>query len=801
MHPLVQDVRVALRFLLRNRSSTVATVAILGAGISLSATLFAIVKGTLLEPWPYRGYNRLVTVRGTYPTQGRTAFSLWSVPEIDDLRRASDIFEGVIAGDARNANLTYAGRPERVRAAVITPNVFAMLGASAFAGRSLTDADGTAGASPVVIVSYRFWQTRLGADPRAIGQSLRVGDVPYAIVGVMPEAFVFWDCDLWMPLTLNPADGRDERRYFVQAQLRPDVGLDVAASRLRLFAARLGVDHPERTEYAGLGITLNPLVEDVLRDLRPTLYLLLAAVALVLVVATANLANTMLARGMAREGELAIRRAIGGSAGQLARQMLVESAIVGAAGGAVGSAAAAYLLPPILRLIPYGYVPAEARVELDWRVVAAATVCSVGCGLMIGLVPALRAASVDPAALLKQEDIRTGSRRTHRWRDLFVTAQLILAVVIVGVAASAWSNLRDAVRRDPGYHAADVLTARIALPSADAARRTGAGVYARILSRLHDGAGVTDVAVTSAFPIGQLPTTLVSAQATASTQRMASLDAAIMVVSPGFFHLLDLPVVEGRAFADSDGPTMPAVVILSRSLARRLWADQGVLGRRVSISSGSVASETTVATVIGVAADVTPIVGDMRGQAVMFFPVAQRPPIGVAIGIKTKDAARALADISAAVRAVDPTLPVYGVERLSDTQMASLGPKLLAVTLLGLFGAAVLTLSAVGIYAVVGQSVQERGQELRIRLTFGAAPRQLFIAELRRVGWLVFISAGIGGAAAFAALRVLATTFPGFAGAIAIPLAVSTGTLIALALVATAIPAYQACRLDVLNRT
>ena len=240
--------------------------------------------------------------------------------------------------------------------------------------------------------------------------------------------------------------------------------------------------------------------------------MLLAAVALVLVVATANLANAMLAKGMAREGELAIRRAIGGSAGQLARQLLVESAIVGAAGGAFGAAAAAFLLPQLLALIPFGYVPAEAQVVLDWRVVAAATACAVGCGLMIGLVPALRAAAIDPAALLKHGDTRTGSGRRHRWRDAFAAAQLILAVVVLGVAASAWASLRDAVTRDPGYRAAGIWTARIALPSAAAAARNGDDIYARILQRLRETGGVTDAALTSAFPIGELPTLIVSAE-------------------------------------------------------------------------------------------------------------------------------------------------------------------------------------------------------------------------------------------------------------------------------------------------
>ena len=790
---VLHDVRIAIRFLLRHRLFTAASIGILALGISLSTTLFAIVKGTLIEPWPYHGYDRIVTVRGTYPTQGRSAFSLWSVPEIEDLRRAPDIFAHVIAGDARNVNLTYAGRPERVRAAVITPNAFAMLGVPPLAGRTLTDADARPGAAPVVVVSFQFWQTRLGADAGAVGRTLRMADRPYLIAGVMPESFVFWGRDLWMPLSLDPSEARGDRRYYVQAQLRPDVSLDAATSRLRIVAARLAADHPDQPEYAGLGIGLNALVEDVLRDLRPTLYMLLAAVALVLVVAIANLANATLAKGMAREGELAIRRAIGGSAGQLARQLLVESAIVGAAGGALGAAAAAFLLPQLLALIPFGYVPAEARVVLDWRVVAAATACAVGCGLAIGLVPALRAAAIDPATLLKQGDTRTGSGRRHHWRDGFAAAQLMLAVVVLGVAASAWASLRDAVTRDPGYRAAGIWTARIALPSAAAASHDGDVVYAKILQRLRDTAGVTEVALMSALPIGDMPTLIVSAETSGTAQRLESLDAALMIVSPQFFHLLGVPIAEGRAFTDGDDRGKPPVAIASRALARRLWPDGRVLGRRLALGTGPGARE---AIVVGVAGDVEPMAGEGRVQPAVFLPIAQRPPVAVAIALKTRDAAGALAVVDAAVHDVDGSLPVYGPEMLAQTQRAALGPKLLAVTLLGVFGLAVLALSSVGIYAVVSQSVQERAQELRIRLTFGAAPRQLFIAELRRTGRIVIVSAAAGAFAALGALRLLAATFAGFTGSIAFPLAASTALLIVLALAATAVPAYQACRLD-----
>jgi predicted permease len=798
MATLMHDIRIAIRFLLRNRLFAAMSIAILALGISLSATLLAIVKGTLVEPWPYQGYDRLVTVRGTYPTLGRTAFSLWSVTEIEDLRRATDVFAHVIAGDARNVNLTYAGRPERVRAAVITPNAFRMLGVPAFAGRVLTDEDARPGASPVVIVSFRFWQTRLDADPGAVGRTLRVADVPYVIAGVMPQSFVFWGRELWMPLRLNLADARSERRYYVQAQLQPGLPIDAATSRLRLLTAHLAADHPEQPEYAGLGIGLNSLVEDVLRDLRPTLYMLLAAVALVLVVATANLGNAMLAKGMAREGELAIRRAIGGSAGQLARQLLIESTIVGVAGGALGAAMAAFLLPELLSLIPFGYVPAEAHVVLDWRIVATGTVCAAGCGLLIGLVPAIRAASVDPAILLKQGDTRTGSRRRHRWRDAFVAAQLVLAVVVLGVAASTWSSLRAAVTRDPGYRSAGIWTARIALPSSSAAANGGAETYERILRRLREIPGITNPALTSALPIGELPTLLASAEMPGAAQRLASLDAGLMIVSPGFLQLLDVPIVEGRAFADTDDRTRPTVAIVSRSLARRLWPDGRAVGRRMTLGAGD---ETGDAIVVGVAGDVEPMAGERSTQPTLFLPIAQRPPTGVAIALKALDARRALADVDAAVHDVDPSLPVYGAEMLTQTQLAALGAKLLAVMLLGTFAVAVLVLSSAGIYAVVSQSVQERGQELRIRLTFGAEPWQLFVAELRREGRLVIASAVAGAAIAIAVLRLLAATFVGFAGPIALPLGASTALLIGLALIATAIPAFQACRREVLSRT
>jgi putative ABC transport system permease protein len=798
MDGMLTDVRMALRFLRRHPGFSCTAVGVLALGISLSATLLAIVRGTLLEPWPYHGSDRIVVVRGSYPVQGRADFSLWSAPEIEDLRRLPDIFDHVIAGDARNINLTFNGRAERVRAAVVTPNVFAMLGVGAFIGRTLQEMDAAPASAPVAVVSYRFWRNRLGADPSAVGRLLRSDDRLYTIVGVMPERFVFWDRDVWMPLWLNPLDARADRRYYVQAQLHPGIGLPAAHSRLRGLAAALAANHPEQPEYAGLGIGLTLLVEDVLRDLRPTLYLLLGAVALVLVVATANLANATLAQGMAREGDLAIRRAIGGSAAQIARQLCIESAIVGMAGGVAGAAAGSFLLPQIVAFIPYGYVAAEARVEMDWRMVAIATLCSVGCGLIIGVVPAVRATMVDPMTLLKHGDARTGSRRAHRFRDAFVVAQLTLAVVVLGIAAAAAASLREAIARDPGYRAAGVWTARLALPPAEAAPGRAAETYDRIVRRLRESRAVDDVALASNFPAGPLPTTLVSAESSGAAAQRAVLDAGTMAVSPGFFPLLHVAASDGRVFDDADTADRPPVALVSHGLARRLWPAGGAVGSRLIVGVGAEAVVTTVAGIVG---DVRTNAADARLQPIVLRPLAQQPPAAVVIGVRAPANRDALDLVTDAVRAVDRDIPIYRPEMLEQTQIGVLGPQLLAAALLALFGFAVLALSSVGIYAVVSQSVQERAQEIRIRMTFGAEPRRLFAAEMMRAGRLVSVSAIGGVAVACAALRVLSGAFSGFGGSPIAPLAASTGVLAALAAAATAVPAWRACRRSATGRT
>lgn len=794
---LWSDLRHGVRFLRRNLGFTVVCVTLLALGIGSSVTIFAIVNGALLQPWPYRGYDRLVTVRGNYPQQNRTDFSLWSPREIEDLRRDARSLAHVIAGDAHNVNLVHQGRPERVRAAVITPNAFSMLGVAPLRGRPLVDQDALPGAPPAVLVSYRFWQQRLGASDTIVGQTLRIGEVPHTVVGVMPKAFVFWDSELWMPLVLDPNVARADRRLYVQAQLAEGATVEGAEAELAAIARQWRSAHPEVAEYQGLSFSLNLLVEDVLRDLRPTLYLLLGAVVLVLVVATANLANAMLAKGLARDNELAVRRAIGASATTLARQLLIESLILSVAGAIVGTAAATYALPFVVALVPYGYIPAEATVGIDATVLAGAVAAATGCGILMGLVPAVRAALVDPASTLKSAGSRTGSRRTSRLRLVFVGAQLAVAVVVLGISATAVVGLRGLVHRHPGFDVAGVWTARVALSEDDAAADDRALTYRRLLDHLESAVGsAATVAVASTLPVGDLPRVLVSRDAAASTSGLAQKDAKVLAVTPAFFDVVSLPLLEGRPFADSDRRTSQRVALVTRALAQDLWADGQAVGRPLFVQDGTT-SEPFV--VIGVTRDVAAQAGNPGDTPLVFLDLNQRPPATAVVMVKRGGENLASA-VSAAVARVDSRMPVYAPEMLEQARVATMGPLLLAATVLAVFGALVLIVSALGIHAVISHSVTERTHETRLRVIFGARAGQLVRVELLAAMRLVAVSVMIGAMTGAALLHWLASWNATFDVSPAASLAVAAVVVTLLAFVATLIPTLRITRTQVAPR-
>jgi len=777
MSTLFNDLRFAFRFLSRNAGFSLTAIVVIALGISLSAALFAVVKGTLLNPWPYEGYDRMVSLRGDFPEQARTEFSLWSAREVDDLR-ATGVFDHVIAGYARNVNLSYQGRPERVRAARITPNAFQMLGVPAAQGRVLTAEDAQPGAAPVVLISHDFWRRQLNGQS-IDGQTLRIGDVVHQIVGVMPEQFKFWDRRLWLPLALEASADRSRRELYVQARLAPDVTVADAEARLAVVTSTWHQRFPEVAEYRGIVVRLTPLVDAVLRDLRPMPYVLLYAVCGVLLAAASNVANAMLAKSLTREGELATRRALGASARQLARHLVFESLLVSITGGLVGVALAAFMLPQILSRIPYGYVPAEATVALDGSILLTAVVAAMLCGLIAAVVPAVRAALIDPVVLLRNAGTRSVSGRSHRLRSTLTAMQLAISVLVVGLALTALGESSRMLSRDPGFAPDGIWTSRIAVAPSNPTER--AQIYQRIARELAAEPRLSGAAMASSFPVGELARTLASKSALTTAD--LKVDADVVAASPEFFTLLRLRLVSGRFFDAFDVEGTAGVAVVSQTLADRLWPSGDAVGRTIFAAAGG------EATIVGVVADVVADPADTRVRHTLFRPLLQLPPAEITLGIKSSE--DLLRPLAAVVAKVDPDIPVYGAELLGDARAATIGPQLLAVLLLALFASVALILSTVGLYAIMSQSVLERLREMSIRITFGAPPNELFRRELARGGKVILASIGIGLTLAIVALPL--ANGPTIASAW-VPLAAAALMVGVTGLLACGIPAYTGSR-------
>ena len=795
MSDFVRDLRIALRRLRRAPSFTLSAILVLALGIGASVAMFSVVEATLIAPWPYHAFDRIVVMRGNFPALGRGDLPVFSAPELADLRQQTEVFEHVWAGNARNVNMMNGSQPERVRGATMTASAFAALGVQPLLGRVFTAADDEPGAAPVVVLSYRFWKNHLGADAQVVGRTLTIEGAAAEVIGVMPPRFVWWDRDLWMPLRLDPATARrDVRNLYVQATLRPGATLAQAEAQLQVFAGRLATDHPEIREYRGWSIRLNSLQHDVLRDARPALLILLGAVVLLLIIGCANVASMMLVRATARRAELAVRAALGASPRQIARHLSAEALLISMAGGALGALAAGAAVPAVASWLPYGYIPAEADVHVDAAALVLAGGVSVAAGLLIGWLPALQMSRADPYSALREGSVASGTAHGRRVRTAFLIGQVALAVVIFSGASLLLKSFERILSTDRGFRVHHVLAAD--LPLAEN-RYRGPGealaLYEQILRRAGAIPGAQEAALASSAPVGPQPNDVFVCDA-ATASGPVQQDADVVAVSPDYFRLLQVPLEQGRAFSAQDGAAARPVAIVNQAMAARLWPGTSAVGRHLAPAR----APARQLEVVGVA-------GDVRGDSLLvpprpavYVPWTQAPSLRrMAVLVRTaRDSRPVLSALRVEVAAVDPELPLV-LPRLLEDELSDLnGPQRLATALLSAFAAMALALSAFGIYASIAQSVEQRRVEIGIRLALGAGRAhvlRVIMADALRV-----LAAGLllGGAAAFAASRVLAGLLyqvsphdPGAFVAMAMVLS-------AAVLVASYLPARLACRID-----
>jgi putative ABC transport system permease protein len=785
----------ALRSLFAHPGHLITTLAMLTLAIGFNAATFTVINAVLLRPLPYSDPDRLLRLRERRLPQ----FPEFSVAPGNFLtwRDRTTSFSSMAAYGGSGATLdTGSGDVERVVAQQVTANLFSTLGVSPLLGRGFTDQDDSHGAQQTLVLSYGAWQRRFGGG-QVLGRVVRIGGEPATIVGVMPAGFEFpsRNTELWLPMGFTP----DERQRFGShylsaiARLKPGVTLEAARADLNRVARQLAEEHPD--DDRGWDVLAFSLKDYQVRSVRPALLVLIAAVALVLLIACVNVANLLLARGTARARELAIRTALGAPRARIITQLLVENALVSLTSAVLGVLLAIGMVRGLLALLP-GALPRQETISLDVPVLFFALGLAVITPLLFGLLPARYAARTDVRTLLAAGGRQGAAAPARRTRNLLVTVEIAMAVMLLIGASLLIRSFERLSAVSPGFNPDRVVIADISLPSvkyeSDASRTA---FFSALLERVRHLPGVESVGLTESVP---LVNDSVSSFEIAGHPVPGETDrpsANFYAVNHDFFRTMGIPLVRGRLPADSDVATTLPVSVINEEMARKYFPAQDPIGQRLRISQGPGAWTE----IVGIVGDVKQYGLDERTTAQVYQPYQQHPYFSsltlVAKG-RTADTAAIVPEIRAALRALDPVVPLARVRTLESIVSDSIGSERFAAVLIGLFGGAALLLAAIGLYGVLAYMVGQRTQEFAIRTAHGASRRDLLRLVLSDGLRLSLIGTIVGLAGAVAGRRIVAGLLFGIDAGDPLTYVIGAGTLIAVALLAIAIPALRATRID-----
>jgi predicted permease len=801
---LLQDVRFAARTLAKSPGTTVAAVLTLALAIGANTTMFGVVNAVVLRPLPYPDADRLVRVRGSLPSIGAEQLPM-SPPEFADVRDRVPAFESVAAVGTLNRTVTGDGEPERVLAAYASASLIPMLGVRPAIGRTFTEDEDRDGFDRVAVIGYGLWQRRYGGSPGVVGKTMQLDGIAYTVVGVMPADFRYpsRDVDLWIPVAFTAEQYGDGERgsHFlgVLARLRPGATEDEAAAELRALAGAMQTEHPDNYKPdSGWNLTAASLKTDIVGDSRSLLFVLLGAVGLVLLIACANVANLMLARATARQREMAVRAALGASRWRIARQLLTEGVMLSAAGGGLGVLLAVWLNSVFVALQP-ARIPRYEELDVDWRVLAFTLAVSVAAGIAFALAPAVVAARPRLGDALK--DSGRGASEgpaAARLRGALVVGEIALAVVVLVGAGLLVRSLDHLLHVPPGFDPAGVATMRVSLPDATykepVAQRA---FYTRLLDRVRTSPGVRSAAAINFLPLGG-----------STSRRNFSIDGVgdvtvnveFRTVSPGYFETMRIPVDRGRSLADSDREGSQFVTVVNESMARPFFPGEDPLGRRIKL--GGMDGPFPWMTIVGVTGDVRHAGLDETAPPEMYVsylqPLLPDWRVGsLFLAVRGDGPSRTAADaVRAAVRDLDPNLPVYDVRTMDERLSRSVSGRWFDTLSLSLLAALALALAVVGLYGVLAFSVSRRFHEIGIRMALGARPRDVMASVLGRGAALAAIGLAVGLACSLAASRLVAGLLFDVAPTDAWTFAAASGLLAAVALAAVYFPARRATRVD-----
>jgi putative ABC transport system permease protein len=813
MQTIWQDLRYGVRMLLKNPGITFVVILALALGIGANTAIFSVVDAVLLRPLPYPESDRLVFLNETSKAMDEISISY---PNFTDWRNQNHVFEKIGVYNRDSYNLTGAGEAERIVTGQVSADLFAALRVNPAMGRLFTNDEDKPGASPVVVLSYPLWQRCFGGQANVLNQPLTLNAKSYTVIGIMPQGFQFPSrVEMWVPVGQLSGEASWQLRgnhpgLYGVGRLKP--GVTFAQAKAEMDAIGANLEKQYQDSNAGNGVGVRPLLEIFVSEIRRALWVLFAAVAFVLLIACANIANLLLARAQSRQKEMAIRSAMGAGRWRIARQLLTESVLLALVGGTLGILFARWGIDLILYISPDA-IPRWREISLDWRVLAFTLGLSFLTGILFGLVPALQAGVVDVHETLKETGRGTSGR--HWLRSSLVVVEVASTLVLLIGAGLMIRSFYRLQKVNPGFSYDHLTSFTVALPRKkyDSSEQREQ-FYNRLLENLRSLPGVEATAAASGLPLGNngwQTSFVIDGRPRPPRDQTPLMEACL--VTPDYFRAMSIPLKSGRVFNSHDDRSAIAgkdlsklnddqkqmaplnAIVIDEEFARRFWPNEDPIGKRIAMGSEE---HPLLLTVLGVVGRVKMEGLSQDSKRVQgYFPFAQIPNGSMTVILKAAgDPNQLVAAVRQQVKALDPDQPIYSVRTMDDIRAESVAPERLNLTLLSIFAGIALVLAIVGIYGVMSYAVTQRTHEIGIRMAIGAQPRDVFRMVIRQGMMLALIGVACGLVGAFGLTRLMASMLFGVEPTDPATFAAIAVLLTGVALIACYVPGRRATKVD-----
>lgn len=792
-----RDVRLGVRALVHSPIFTAVTVLSLALGIGANTAIFSVVNGLLLRPLSYPESERLVDVWHTPPQQSFPGLDRFSVSPANylDWKAQSNAFEQIAVYGYAGLSLSTSNDPLPLIGSTVSSDFFSVLRSNALQGRTFTPDEERAGSDQVVVISHGLWQRAFGANPNIVGQTITLNSRSFTVVGIMPAGFEFpREAELWIPLAWDDKERqlRSIHDYLVIARLKQNVSVQQAQAEMSTISSRLEQQYPE--ENKGWGAVVIPLREDLVGDIRTPLLVLFFAVSFVLLIACANVANLMLARGANRQKEFAVRIALGAGRARLVRQLLTESVLLAVIGGLLGLLLAIWGSKMLVRL---GSLPNAGDVGIDLWALGFTLLVSFAAGIVIGILPALQFTRTSVSETLKQGSGRTGgSAIKQHTRKALVISEVALSLVLLIGAGLMIRSFWKLQQVDPGFDINNALTMSVVLtPTRYSEPHQQLAFFDRVLEQIRAVPGVVSVGVTTTVPLAGSGSTQPFSIEGRPTGAIAEQPMAqTRYISPDYFRAIGIPLRQGRFFSDQDRDKSAPVVIISEAMARRFFPGENPVGKRLTPSFHL---EQGVREIVGVVGDVKARGLDSDSSTMMYLPFKQSPRPFLSFVVRTTSNPESLIQpVSKAIYSIDNEQALTDVQTMEQVLTQSLSGQRFNMTLLLAFAGVALMLAAAGVYGVMNYTVALRRRELGIRMALGAARMDVLRLVLGQGLTLTLIGVGAGLISAYALTRLMASLLYGVTATDYLTFGIVSAVLIIVGVAASYVPARRATKVN-----